>query len=206
MRGHLKVEVMKTVKAALKFLCSVIVIAFLLIKLSFAQENKICLDKAYENGKADASEAVFDKIYDRVNVDVESFSCYLGIAASQARKAIDAFRYGVLYHDKTRLDSVLQYPVSVYLWQDHKLERKIVIHNFQEWSKLQQTEIMKIHLAVIACSWLGNVKIIGGREPGFFISNGTVWFHRFLDSPKVWITEININPIAEKSLVESCAP
>jgi hypothetical protein len=197
---------MKTINATLQFLCTVIICIFLFISLSYAEEQKTCLSDAYKNGHIDASEALFDKSYDIVNTGGGSFSCELEIAASQARKALDAFRYGVLYHDKAHLDSVLRYPVQVYKKQDDTKITKITIHNYQEWAQFQQTELVKIHIAIIACSWLGNVTIVGGRNPGFFIASGTVWFHRFVDSPKVWITEINISPITEKTLVDSCAP
>src|SRR5437016_4086 len=88
-------------------LCAVMSIALLSTKgMAIAQDDKPCLAYAYPKGQASSAEAQFDKSYDTLNVHRASFSCGPAIAASQARDALESFRYGVLYHDSTRLNTV----------------------------------------------------------------------------------------------------
>lgn len=175
-----------------------------------AQSNKPCVDRAYPKGATpNAQQAAFDAAFDTVNRNGWSFSCGPEIAASEAVKALESFRYGVLYHDQLRLDSVLHYPLPVRIsttLDATETPRLVTIHNFQEWSKLQREDLTKAQTAAIACSWLGGVTVANGRSPGFFIGDGMVWFQSFVGSPKVWVTSVNLTPLTTEVLPRTCGP
>ncbi|MGH9599129.1 MAG: hypothetical protein ACRD27_04660 [Terracidiphilus sp.] len=174
------------------------------------QENKPCLSYAYPKGQSPGRDLRFDTAFDRLNVNGASFSCGPAIAASRARDALESFRYGVLYHDKARLNEVLQYPVSVGIHKTLGVEKPevVIIHNADEWLTLQKERMTKIQIGVIACSWLGNVTVTAGyNSPGFFVGGGMVWFQR--DGPnsaKVSVTAVNLMPLTPQMLASSCAP
>jgi hypothetical protein len=167
------------------------------------------LEYAYPKGQAPPSEATFDKMYDKLNVNGASFSCGPAIAASEARKAVEAFRYGVLYHDRARLDAAIQYPLTVRINKTLEASEKprvVIVHNFQEWSALQGGEMNKVQIALIACSWLGDVTVALGSTPGFYIGGGLVWFQSSAGTSKVRVTSINLMPLPPSEIVSSCAP
>lgn len=197
-------------KSCLKYFC--IVPVFFLVfatSISCAQDQKPCLEYAYPKGQTSGAEEQFDIKYDRLNVHGASFSCGPAIAASKARDALESFRYGVLYNDRERLDSVLRYPVTVRISKTLGVEKSevVIIHNADEWATLQKERMTKIQIGVIACSWLGNVTVTAGySSPGFFIGDGLVWFQRHGGSARVWITSVNLSPITPRMLASSCAP
>jgi hypothetical protein len=175
----------------------------------WAQEGKPCLSYAYPEGQVPASETSFDTMYDSLNVHHASFSCGPAIAASRAREALEAFRVGVLFGDKARLDSVLNYPLTVRVQKTLEVGEKpkvIVVKSFQEWEVVRREEMNKLQIAAIACSWLGNVTVATSRTPGFFIGPGMVWFQRQSGSARVMVTSINLLPLTSEMLVNSCAP
>jgi hypothetical protein len=189
---------------------SVLIVVFTGVPLC-AQDSKTCLEYAYPKGLVPSAEALFDKTYDALNVNGASLSCGPAIAASQARNALESFRYGVLYRDKAHIDAVLRYPLTVGVTATLDAAEKlkvVIIHNFQEWSALQDHEMTKIQIAAIACSWLGNVTVTAGLRttPGFFIADGLVWFQRRPGSFKVWVTTLNLMPLTPKMLEDSCGP
>jgi len=176
---------------------------------SSAQDKKWCLDYAYPKGQTPGAEAQFDTTFDKLNVHGASFSCGPAIAASKARDALEAFRYGVLYRDKARLDAVLQYPVTVRINKTLGVEKPevLTIHNAEEWTSLQKDRMTEIQVGVIACSWLGNVTVTAGyQSPGFYLGDGLVWFQRHGDGARVWVTSVNLMPLTPEMLAKSCAP
>ncbi len=197
-------------KLYLKVLCLVpVLLAASADVASFAQDKKPCLDYAYPKGQKPGADAQFDSTYDTLNVHGASFSCGPAIAASKARDALESFRDGVLYHDKARLDAVLQYPVTVRINKTLGVEKPevVIIHNAEEWSTLQKERMTKVQIGVIACSWLGNVTVTAGySSPGFFIGDGLVWFQRHGDGARVWVTSVNLVPLTPAMLASSCAP
>lgn len=189
-------------------LASVLFVVFA-ASVAHAQDQKPCLEYAYPKGQTPGAEAQFDKAHDTLNVNGSSFSCGPAIAASQARNALESFRYGVLYHDKARLDSVLQYPVTVRINKTLGVEKPdvVIIHNAEEWASLQKDRMTDIQIGVIACSWLGNVTVTAGyKSPGFYIGEGLVWFQRHGDGSRVWVTSVNLMPLTPDMLAKSCAP
>jgi hypothetical protein len=175
----------------------------------YGQGDKPCLSYAYPKRESPGKDLRFDTAFDRVNVDGASFSCGPAIAASKARDALESFRYGVLYHDKARLNEVLQYPLTVGIYKTLDVEKPkiVIVHNAEEWLTLQKERMTKIQVDVIACSWLGNVTVTAGySSPGFFIGGGLVWFQRIHGSAKVKVTSLNLMPLTHKMLVSSCTP
>ncbi len=197
-------------KSRLKHCC--LVICFLEVfaaSTSCAQDQKPCLEYAYPKGQTPGAEAQFDSTYDTLNVNGGSFSCGPAIAASKARDALEAFRYGVLYHNKAQLDAVLQYPVTVRINKTLGVEKPevVIIHSAKEWFSLQKYRMTDIQVGVIACSWLGNVTVTAGyQSPGFYIGDGLVWFQRHRDGARVWVTSVNLMPLTSEMLTKSCVP
>jgi len=170
--------------------------------------HQACLRYAYPNGKVPKSEVKFDLAFDRVNADGESFSCGPSIAAFQARRALESFRYGVLYYDQARFDEAVRYPLKVRIQKTLNSKPKIIfVHNFGEWSTLQKSYMGKRQTEGIACAWLGNVTVKSGyHSPGFFLMYGLVWFQRKGDGATVSVTSIILAPITAEMLKESCFP
>jgi len=176
---------------------------------TLAQEQKPCLNYAYPKGQTPGAEERFDNTYDTLNAHGASFSCGPAMAASKARDALESFRYGVLYHDKLRLDAALQYPVTVRINKTLEVEKPevVIIHSAEEWFSLQKERMTDIQIAAIACSWLGNVTVKAGYiSPGFNIGEGLVWFQRHGDSARIWVTAVNLMPLTPEMLSRSCAP
>jgi len=194
----------------LKYFCLVAVfLAAFAASISCAQEQKPCLEYAYPKGQTSGTEAQFDSSYDTLNANSTSFSCGPAIAASKARDAVEAFRYGVLYHDKARLDAALEYPLTVRINKTLEIEKPevVIVHNAKEWASLQKDRMTDIQIQAIACSWLGNVSVKAGYEsPGFFIGGGLVWFQRHGDGARVRVTAVNLMPLTAGMLAKSCAP
>lgn len=198
-------------KARFKGLAMVfVVVGLMAVVESRAGTNRTCLDYAYPKGETSGSAEEFDESYDTMNIHAASFSCGPAIASSKARDALEAFRYGVLYRDRARIDAVLQYPLTVRISKTLEAAEKpkvVSVHNFQEWSMLQKQEMTKIQIAAIACSWLGNVTVsAGGRSPGFFIGDGMAWFQRSPGRARVKVTSLNLMPLAPEMLTRSCNP
>lgn len=197
-------------RLCMKTLCLVPVLLAGSVGLAcYGQAKKPCLSYAYPKGQSPGSDLQFDTAFDRVNVNGASFSCGPAIAASKARDALESFRDGVLYHDKARLNEVLQYPLTVRISKTLGVEKPevVVVHNADEWLTLQKKQMTKVQIGVIACSWLGNVTVTAGyNSPGFFIGLGLIWFQRDGDGAKVWVTAVNLDPLTPQMLASSCAP
>jgi hypothetical protein len=197
-------------KPLLRDLCLVLMLLLVFVGApAFSQDKKPCLGYAYPKGQTPGAALQFDTTFDTLNVHGASFSCGPAIAASKARDALESFREGVLYHDKARLNAVLQYPVTVRISKTLGVEKPevVIIHNADEWAALQKERMTKIQIGVIACSWLGNVTVTAGySSPGFFIGDGLVWFQRHGDGARVWVTSVNLEPLTPEMLASSCAP
>jgi hypothetical protein len=197
-------------KPLLKYICPMAaLLAVFAATMSRAQDQKPCLDYAYPKGQTSGAETQFDNTYDTLNASGASLSCGPAIAASKARDAVEAFRYGVLYHDKTRLDAALEYPVAVRINKTLEIEKPevVVVRNATEWVALQKNKMNDIQIQAIACSWLGNVTVKAGYEsPGFYIGGGLVWFQRHGDGARVRVTAVNLMPLTPAMLAKSCAP
>jgi hypothetical protein len=129
--------------------------------------------------------------------------------ASEAMKAIESFRNGVLYRDQARMDSVLAYPLTARISKTLEIDEKpevVTIRSFRDWSKFQEERMDKNQVAMVACANLGNVSIESGRSPGFMIGTGLVWFSRYVGSPRVKVSAINLFPVDTEAFVKACIP
>jgi hypothetical protein len=107
------------------------------------------------------------------------------------------------------MDRVLSYPLTARIRKTLRVDETpevITIRNFRDWSKFQAEHMDKPQIAVIACANLGNVSIEAGRSPGFMIGNGIVWFTRYVGTPQVKVSAINLYPVDPEGLVKSCLP
>jgi hypothetical protein len=196
-------------KQCLKVICiAPILLAAFGCTSACAQDSEPCLEYAYPKGQGPGAEAQFDTRYD--DISGTSFSCGPAIAASKARDALESFRYGVLYHDKVRIDAALRFPLTVRInktLEGSKKSEVVIIHNTDEWAALQKDRMTDIQVGVIACSWLGNVKVISGySSPGFYIGGGLVWFQRIHGSAKVKVTSLNLMPLTKEMQISYCVP
>jgi hypothetical protein len=82
----------------------------------------------------------------------------------------------------------------------------VTIRSFREWAKFQEERMDKNQIAMVACANLGNVSIQAGRSPGFMIGNGMVWFSRYVGSPQVKVSAINLFPVDTEAFVKACIP
>ena len=136
----------------------------------------------------------------------DSFSCDLGMRASEAIKAIEAFRFGVLHDDAEAINDVLEFPLRAGLWSSGALtpETTIQINNVEEWKKFQP-HVDNVFRALIACTSLHNVSIVKSRSYGVMAGSGRIWFQVSASTPKVKVTSINIIPIEAGQLFDWCS-
>src|SRR5208283_377576 len=71
-----------------------------------AADDGPCTKLIYPKGQPPSRDAVFDKTFDTANKNGWSFSCGPQMSATEARKALESFRYGVLYNDKVHINAV----------------------------------------------------------------------------------------------------
>jgi hypothetical protein len=167
-----------------------------------------CVDRIYPKGVTSGPEYAFDMAFDKDRAG-KSFSCIPEMRASEARNAVESFRNGVLYGIQSRMDSVLDYPITARVRKTLNVDEVpevITIRNFRDWTKFQQEHMDKNQVAMIACANLGNVSVEGGRSPGFMIGNGLVWFTRYVGSQQVKVSAINLYPVDTEAVVKACVP
>jgi len=167
-----------------------------------------CMERVYTKGEKVGPDQAFDVAFDKDKAG-RSFSCGPEMRASEARKAIESFRNGVLYRDQARMDSVLSYPLTARITKTLNVDENpavVTIRSFREWSKFQEEHMDKNQIAVVACANLGNVSIQAGRPPGFMIGNGMVWFSRYVGSPQVKVSSINLFPVDSEAFIKACIP
>jgi hypothetical protein len=147
-----------------------------------------------------------DQRFDRTR-EGDSFSCDLSLRASEALAALESFRAGVVYGDKSRLAQVIRFPIDVSVFKTlSSTERPTVsrIHSADEWIQFQQATFTPLQLAAIACVVLPNVHIVKGREYGFMVNRGMVWFKGLEEYDHVVVTAINLVPPTEQDVVNTC--
>jgi hypothetical protein len=167
-----------------------------------------CMERVYAQGEKGEPDYAFDVAFDKDKAG-RSFSCGPEMRASEAMKAIESFRNGVLYRDQARMDSVLAYPLTARISKTLEIDEKpevVTIRSFRDWSKFQEERMDKNQVAMVACANLGNVSIESGRSPGFMIGTGLVWFSRYVGSPRVKVSAINLFPVDTEAFVKACIP
>jgi len=191
----------------LKCIAMLAIVACCVVAVSAFAEGP-CMERVYTKGEKVGPDHAFDVAFDKDKAG-RSFSCGPEMRASEARKALESFRNGVLYRDQALMDSVLSYPLTARISKTLDLDEKpevVTIRSFREWAKFQEERMDKNQIAMVACANLGNVSIQAGRSPGFMIGNGMVWFSRYVGSPQVKVSAINLFPVDTEAFVKACIP
>jgi hypothetical protein len=183
------------------------IICFVLLTAgsSYAQERG-CFEKLHDKELKDADYA-FDLRFDRTKKN-ESFSCDLEMRASAAAKAIELFRFGVLYDSARHIAASVQFPLVASVRKTRNVAeapRSVRIGNFTEWDAFKRANFTKLQVAEVACASLYNVEIVKSRSYGFMTGSGMIWFQALTNVPGVRVTAVNLVPVDRDSFLESCA-
>jgi hypothetical protein len=194
-------------RTASSWFVSGLIIAFM-SPMAFAASGP-CLDKIYPAGEPrNTADFKFDQSFDGDKDG--AYSCGQEMRPSELRKALERFRYGVLYNDEASIKAVVRFPLTVNVTYSLKFDAKkttIKVHNAQEWFAFQNKYFSKTQTALVACSYTENVTLEpGGMEPGVMIGLGNFWFQNFAGSWRVRLTHVNLFPVDAKMLAESCTP
>jgi len=175
--------------------------------MAWTQDNR-CLDSIYPAGTSRTSAAFqFDRTFE--GDAGGGYSCGLRMRPSELRRALDTFRNGVLYRDPSSINAVVQFPINVHVsdgLEPVAKKKTIRIKSASEWFAFQEKNLTDAHLALVACSYLGNVTLEGGRSPGAMIGLGAFWFQSFEGSWRVKMTAVNIDPLSPDKLAKACTP
>ena len=147
----------------------------------------------------------FNVKFDR-NSDGDSFSCGPVVSASQARDALEAFRYGFLYESEEHLARSVLFPLLATKKQTRALDDKGVDTTLKAPGDLieYKKQFNALQIAMIACASLSTVNVVGWR--GFFIGvPNLVWF-RAMVGVGVRVTSIRLVPTKTDWLLERCIP
>ena len=181
-------------------------IAFCLVLASKAQAQPGgCFERLHHNQPKDA-DYYFDLKFDRL-IGGGSFSCDLDVRPSEARRVIDDFRFAVIYQSGVHLRRAVRFPFKVSRFDSLDISstsRTMEVRNEQEWLNFVKVGLDSNNLALIGCANLRNVTIVKARSYGFTIAAGTVWFQRTPVDSRPRVTSINLTPVPEKALIESC--
>ena len=147
----------------------------------------------------------FNVKFDR-NSDGDSFSCEPVVSASQARDAIEAFRYGFLYESEEHLARSVDFPIPAIKKQTRAFGDKGVETTLKTPRDLieYKKQFNALQIAMIACASLPTVYIAGWR--GFFLGRpGMVWFEA-MGGVGVRVTSIRLVLPKTDWLLQSCIP
>lgn len=173
---------------------------------SVAQEDG-CFEKVHKKNQVKNDDYYFDFNHDKTNQG-DSFSCDLEMRPSEAVKAIESFRFGVLYDNEKYLRDGVLFPLTINYRESQAQEQKpklIRIANPKEWIAFKKKHFTKLQIALIACSSLHNVGIVRSRTYGFTIGNGMIWFQKLADVPGVRVTAINLSPVGKEAVLGYCS-
>ena len=171
---------------------------------SLAQSSD-CLARLHRGQPRDA-DYYFDLRFDLIATG-GSFACDLDVRPSDARKAIDDFRYGVLYESELHLGRAIRFPVSVGIRKTLEVQEvgeTVELRTPKEWIDFMKSRLDAAHLTLTACANLRNVTIVKARSYGFMLGAGTVWFNRSPNERRPRVTSVNIGPLPDKALVDEC--
>lgn len=190
------------------------VVVLLLVSVASLAQSKVegneqpCLKLTYPKGASGSPDDRFDKQFD-LDKEGRSFSCGPQVRPSEVRRALERFRNGVLYRSTADISAALRFPIVVHVSDSLELNAKtedITVHNPEEWFAVQKERFSKFHLAMVACSYLGNVSAMSGRSPGVMIGDGMFWFQAASGDPKVRLTVVNLYPVNKDIFVDACKP
>ena len=145
----------------------------------------------------------FNVKFDR-NSDGNSFSCEPVMSASQARDALEAFRYGFLYESEEHLARSVHFPIPAKKRQTRSFDDEGVGTILKTPGELieYKKQFNALQIATIACASLPTMYLAGWR--GFFLGRpGMVWFEA-MSGIGVRVTSISLMPPTTDWLLESC--
>ncbi len=157
-----------------------------------------CLDDSKASG---GKRLQFDVDYDK-NAQGDSFSCAVGVHATEALSVLEDFRYGFLYDSKPHLERSLRFPLKITIATSDFEDHVVSIKTVTEWLAFKAGHFDQYERALIACATLKNVHIYK-KWSGFAIGLGRVWFMNSQDSG-LRVAQINVAPMSEKLFQSSC--
>lgn len=155
-----------------------------------------CIDRL----KGSTANLEFDRNHD-LDSRGNSFSCDVGIRASEAVSALEDFRYGFLYDSRRHLERSLNFPLKIAIADDQS-EKLFLVNTVSEWLKFKASHFDKHERALIACSNLANVTI-HKKYSGFAIGTGRIWFFRF-PNHGLRVGHINVASMSAELFRTSC--
>jgi hypothetical protein len=181
-------------------------LVLMMVMCCAAQENT-CFDKVHQKNQFKNADYYFDLNHDKTNKG-GSFSCDLEMRASEAAKALEAFRFGVLYDSEKHVNEAVHFPLTANIRDSRNPDQKpmsIRITTAKEFIAFKKKHFSNLQTAQIACSSLHNVEIVKSRTYGFMIGGGMVWFQNLVDVPGIHVTAINLRPVGPNVVLESCS-
>lgn len=171
-------------------------VAFALLFITPIVEGN-CLERL--EGKSDTPK--FDIEHD-LDAGGDSFSCDVGVRASEALVVLEAFRYGFVYDSVPHLERSIHFPLKVTIATSESTSREVVINTAKEWLAFKADHLDKHERALIACANLANVSIFR-KWSGFAIGRGRVWFFNS-ENYGLKVGQVNVAPMNENLFVSSC--
>ena len=171
------------------------------------QAQDHCVDRVPSTSARTSEDRAFDVAFDR-NAAGASFACDIGVRASDARKVLDDFRFGVLYQSEPHLIRSVHFPLTVNLDTPASAGRRgqaLVLRTPSEFISFATERLERMHIALIACAHVRNVDIIKSRSFGFTIGPGIIWFVPTVERPYPMVTAISLAPVTETQLAQHCA-
>lgn len=156
-----------------------------------------CLERL--KGKSRTSQ--FDLEHD-LDAGGNSFSCDVGVRASEALRVLEDFRYGFVYDSVAHLMRSVHFPLKVTVATSESTDRTVMINTAKEWLTFKTNHFDKHERALIACANLANVTIFK-KWSGFAIGLGRVWFFNSANYG-LRVGQINVAPMSESLFVSSC--
>ena len=149
----------------------------------------------------------FDSLFD-TPLTGGSFSCAIAMRPSEARRALDRFRSGVLYDVQADFEASVRFPLTASAWETLALDSPgivVALQDFDEWLAFKNEHLKDVHLAMISCANVRNVIIRVARGGyGFTIGLGTVWFTQFVGPEPPMVEAISLRPTPDEYMVEFC--
>lgn len=164
-----------------------------------------CLTKL-KTSRTTPADAEFDKVFDE-DRNGRSFSCVLGVRASEARRALAFFAGAILYDREREILRAISFPLDARVFETLELEQPTIVHirNATEWLAFKRRYLNRYHIALAACGNLRNVDVVAGRTYGYMLGNGMFWFQKPVGAHAVKVTAINIRPMDAMRFAALCA-
>ena len=188
-------------------LLQVVIVAAVVQTPILAQVRTSCLDSQFLSEPADEFERAFDVQFDR-NANGASFSCDIFVRASEAHRALNRFRMGVLYESRDDLNASVTFPITAAVYDTTRADIPIDIfklENADDFINFKRSEFDDALIGLISCANTINVMIRKSRTYGFAIGPGAIWFQPLVDVHPVKVTGITVWPISKEWVADECS-